>query len=67
MDLAIPSWFLEEDNQVYVLLVFFITIIMVPAVILAKTADNLEDDVEVIDGTRELMITSLMQTLDKNI
>jgi hypothetical protein len=37
IDLAIPSFFMEEDNQIYVLLIFFLNIILIPMAIIAKT------------------------------
>ena len=66
IDLAVPSFLLEEENQIYVLIIFFITVIMVPLIIIAKTRDQ-DDEVEVLDGTRELLIQHFMQTIDKNI
>lgn len=66
IDLAIPSFFLEEDNQIYVLIIFFLNIILIPMAIIAKTQDQ-DDAVEVLEGTRESIITHFMATLDKNI
>jgi hypothetical protein len=67
MDVAIPSIFLDENNQLFVLIGIFATVIMIPAVIISRTADNETAGDYVDDYTPEAMTTKLMQFIDKNL
>lgn len=42
LEVAIPSWFFEQDNQIYVLLAFFILCVAIPMVVIA--CSNSSDD-----------------------
>lgn len=67
MDVAIPDIFLSENNQLFSLIGIFATVIMIPAVIISRTADNEVAGDYVDDYTPEAMSTMLMQIIDKNL
>ena len=73
MDIALPSFLKDENNQLYVLLAFFASIILVPIVILLKLKDtNSPSDVLFDNGIQKkssaLMLMTLMgEVMDKNV
>ena len=66
-DMAIPQFFLEESNQIYILVALFATVVMIPAVIISRTADQEATGDFVDEYTPEAMTTLLMSFVDKNL
>ena len=71
-DVAMPSFLMEEDNQIYLLLAFFLTFICVPIVVLAKTRDtNDKSELYFRNGIHKasagVMVSNLIQSIEKNM
>ena len=62
-----PSWLLDENYQLYLLLGFFCTVILVPVALIAKVQEQRATGVEVHEDTHEMLETAFMQALDKNM
>lgn len=72
MDIALPSFLKDENNQIYVLVAFFASIVCVPIVIIAKLKDtndpsDLIFDNGIIKHSSAMMIMVLMGILEKNM
>ena len=70
-DIALPSFLMEDENQLYVLASVFVTLVMIPLAILAKTKDgNDPNDMFFENGVHKsspaLMSKVLLDVLDKN-
>lgn len=68
IDLAMPSWVLKEENQLYVLIGFFSAFVIVPMLIISQVKSNDPADAysEVHDDTPAYMSEQLFMVLDKN-
>lgn len=68
IDLAMPSWVLKEENQLYVLVGFFAAFVIVPMLIISQVKNNDPADAhaEVHEDTPSYMSEQLFMVLDKN-
>ena len=73
MDIALPSFLKDENNQLYVLVAFFASIVLVPIVILLKLKDtNDVNDLIFANGIQKksaalMMMTLMTEVMEKNI
>lgn len=71
IEFALPSFFLKSENQVPVLIVFFISCVCLPMLVIYKTQGNdmsdLLDESELHQDTKSLLLQTLFSILDKNI
>lgn len=69
IDLAMPSWVLKQENQLYVLGGFFAIFVIVPMLIISQVKDKDPEDVlnQIHEDTPSHMSATLFQILDKNV
>jgi len=51
IDLAVPSFFLKEENQLYVLVIFFASFVIIPMAIISQTKGN--DPIDLLNEIHE--------------
>ena len=72
-DIALPAWLLEEKNQLYVLLGFFMLFVITPMIINHLTGDtNNPDDLlmeksKINKSSVATMVATLDEALEKNV
>jgi preprotein translocase subunit Sec63 len=72
MDIALPSWMTDESNQITMLLGFFVTVIMIPIVIISKLKDS-NDTTDlyfpngILKQSATTMLAMLKEVLEKNM
>jgi len=72
MDIPLPSFLKNENNQVFVLVGFFFTFIMLPVVIILRLKDgndptDLKYDNGILKQSSATMLAMLKEVLEKNM
>ena len=68
INVALPSWLMEPENQIYVLLGFFFVLVCIPMFIISQTKSENKNHENGIDRrTDELMMNELMNHLENNM
>ena len=72
IDIAMPSWLTDENNQITVLLGFFLTFIMIPVAVISKLKDT-NDPTDayfengILKTSAATMLATLKEVLEKNM
>ena len=66
-DVAIPSWMMEEKNQIYILVFIFVLFVIIPIIAISSTKDELKYHQNGIDRrSDEIMSSVLFDFIDRN-
>mmetsp|Transcript_16914 Transcript_16914/g.26031 ORF Transcript_16914/g.26031 Transcript_16914/m.26031 type:complete len:104 (-) Transcript_16914:722-1033(-) len=71
-DIGLPSFLMDENNQLYVLIGFVLTFVMVPIAIILKMKEPNDPSEQYFEngihkGSAVMMFKTLFETLDKNM
>ena len=68
INIAMPSWLMEPENQLYVLLGFFFVFVCIPLFVISQTKQDSKTHENGIDRrSDELMIGTLFQIIEHNM
>jgi len=68
INVALPSWLMEPENQIYVLLGFFCVFVGVPMFVISQTKSDTKTHDNGIDRrSDELMMAELMNMIENNM
>ena len=66
-DVALPSWMMEEKNQIYILVFIFVLFVIIPIIAISSTKDQEKFHQNGIDRrSEEIMMSVLFDFIDRN-